>query len=556
MDISCRFQSHVGEVTSSTALKQLTVRSRFDYKALSNTRVVLKVGRRKKLTKLIASSCSSANSGKVFGCELKSCLWRCNKPKCNVCLLKASRGVKVTCLGNDSIAFIDGIEKDVESISGDNSSGETDFGPEKKNGSNNGNEEDELENPSVDELRKVLQKALKELEIAQLNSTMFEEKAQRISESAIALKDEASVGQDNINSVLLSIEKVENEEIAAKEAIQRATMALSLSEARLKVALDSLEAAKECEEENASPMGELEEAVFIAQEDIRECRLTLANSQGALTELQIKKEDLQREVDVLKDLADKAQMDALKAEEDVANIMLLAEEAVAIELEATKRVNDAEIALQKAEKMLSVSHVDDSEGVSDESAREDKDIQGNSIEITVEDKGIEGSLITEHVPDSLMFDESRFSDDSDQEDGIPVKETEIDAEKTKNQTKKPETQKDFTKDSSPLSSPKTLLKKSSRFFSASFFSSAEDDTEFTPTSFFQWLIDSARTQMPKLVLSTLLVGAGFAFYAKREQHIHLLFRQPDIITTSIDEVSSNAKPLVKQIRKLPKRVKS
>ncbi|KAF5816810.1 putative glutathione-regulated potassium-efflux system protein KefB [Helianthus annuus] len=551
MDISCRFQSHGGEVTSSTALKQLTVRSRFDYKALSNTRVVLKVGRRKKLTKLIASSCSSANSGKVFGCELKSCLWRCNKPKCNVCLLEATRGVKVTCLGNDSIAYIDGIEKDVESISGDNSLGETDFGPEKKNGTNNGNEEDELENPSVDELRKVLQKALKELEIAQLNSTMFEEKAQRISESAIALKDEASVGQDNINSVLLSIEKVENEEIAAKEAIQRATMALSLSEARLKVALDSLEAAKESEEENASPMGELEEAVFIAQEDIRECRLTLANSQGALTELQIKKEDLQREVDVLKDLADKAQMDALKAEEDVANIMLLAEEAVAIQLEATKRVNDAEIALQKAEKMLSVSHVDDSEGVSDESASEDKDIQGNSIEITVEDKGV----ITEDVPDSLMFDESRFSDDSDQEDGIPIKETEIDAEKTKNQTKKPETQKDFTKDSSPLSSPKTLLKKSSRFFSASFFSSAEDDTEFTPTSFFQWLIDSARTQMPKLVLSTLLVGAGFAFYAKREQHIHQLFRQPDIITTSIDEVSSNAKPLVKQIRKLPKRVK-
>ncbi|KAJ0807240.1 putative regulator of K+ conductance, cation/H+ exchanger, NAD(P)-binding domain superfamily [Helianthus annuus] len=539
MDISCRFQSHGGEVTSSTALKQLTVRSRFDYKALSNTRVVLKVG-------LVLYS-----GGKVFGCELKSCLWRCNKPKCNVCLLEATRGVKVTCLGNDSIAYIDGIEKDVESISGDNSLGETDFGPEKKNGTNNGNEEDELENPSVDELRKVLQKALKELEIAQLNSTMFEEKAQRISESAIALKDEASVGQDNINSVLLSIEKVENEEIAAKEAIQRATMALSLSEARLKVALDSLEAAKESEEENASPMGELEEAVFIAQEDIRECRLTLANSQGALTELQIKKEDLQREVDVLKDLADKAQMDALKAEEDVANIMLLAEEAVAIQLEATKRVNDAEIALQKAEKMLSVSHVDDSEGVSDESASEDKDIQGNSIEITVEDKGV----ITEDVPDSLMFDESRFSDDSDQEDGIPIKETEIDAEKTKNQTKKPETQKDFTKDSSPLSSPKTLLKKSSRFFSASFFSSAEDDTEFTPTSFFQWLIDSARTQMPKLVLSTLLVGAGFAFYAKREQHIHQLFRQPDIITTSIDEVSSNAKPLVKQIRKLPKRVK-
>ncbi|XP_076930353.1 K(+) efflux antiporter 2, chloroplastic-like [Bidens hawaiensis] len=555
MDISYHFQSHGGEVTSSRALRQLTVRSRFDYKVFScNTRPVFKVGPRKKLTKLIASSCSVANSSKLFAYEFKNCFWSYNKPKCTVCSLKASRGVKVTCQGNDSVAYIDGIENDVEfikSVSGDNSSGETDFGPEKMNSSNNGNEEDDLENPSVDELKKNLQKALKELEIAQLNSTMFEEKAQRISESAIALKDEASVAQDKINSVLLSIENVENEEIAAKEAIQRATMALSLSEARLKVALDSLEAAKGSEEEKADPMGELEKTISIAQEDVRECGLTLENCQIALTQLQNKKEDLQREVDILKNLADKAHVDALKAEEDVANIMLLAEEAVAFELEATKRVNDAEIALQKAEKMLSVSHVDDSEGLADESISEDKSIQENSVE----ENGMEGSFIIEDVPGSQMFEESRFSDDSDQENGIPSKETEIDAEKAKNQTKKPETQKDLTKDSSPINSPKTLLKRSSRFFSASFFSSAEDDTEFTPTSFFQWLIDSTRMQMPKLVLGTFLVGAGFAFYAKREQHIQQLFRQPDIITTSIDEVSSNAKPLVKQIRKLPKRIK-
>ncbi|KAL8195958.1 hypothetical protein R6Q57_024958 [Mikania cordata] len=552
------FQSHGGEVTSCRAIKQLTVRSRFDYTSFSNTRVVLKVGPRKKLKKLNLSSCSVVNSGRLSGCELKSGLCSYNKQKCTVCLLETSRGVQATCQGNDSIAYIDGIEKDVEiikSISGDNSSRETDFGPESMNVSNNENEEDDLGNPSVDELKKGLQKALKELEIAQLNSTMFEEKAQRISESTIALKDEASVARDNVDSALLSIEKIENEEIAAKEAIQRATMALSLSEARLKVALGSFEVAKESEEEKVIPMGELEEAVFIAQEDIRECRVALANCQGALTQLQNKKDALQREVDALKDLADKAQMDALKAEEDVANIMLLAEEAVAFELEATKHVNDAEIALQKAEKMLSISHIDDSEGLSDELVSEDKGIQGNLVEIIVEDNGIESSLIIEDISDSQMFEESRFSDDSDQENGIPSKETDIDTEKTKNQTKRPETQKDLTKDSSSLNSPKTLLKKSSRFFSASFFSSAEDETEFTPTTFFQWLIDSTRMQVPRLVLGTLLVGAGFAFYAKREEHFHQLFRQPDIITTSIDEVTSNAKPLVKQIRKLPKRVK-
>lgn len=526
MDISCSFQIRGIEGTSSRALKQLTVRSRLDYKLFSNTRLVLRVGPRKKL-KLIASSCSVVNSSKITGCELKSCLWSYSKPKCTVCLLKTSRGVKVTCQGNDSIAYIDGNGRDVDfvdSSSGETASGETNLDPEKINGSSDKGDEEEVENPSLDEWKKVLQKALKELEIAQLNSTMFEEKAQRISEAAIALKDEASNAQSNVDLTLTAIEKIENEEIEPKEAVQRAKMALSLSEAKLSVAVDSLKVAKErkfspeIEDEKLNSVGEEEDAVFVAQEDTRECHLTLANCQGALTQLQNKKDVLKREVNILKDIAQKAQMDALRAEEEVANIMLLAEEAVAFELETTKRVNDAEIALQKAEKMLSVSYVDNSEtsvsqnvlSSSEGSISEDKGIQENSAEMSTE-----GSLIGEDVPESQTFEESRFSDDSDQDNGKPSlssKETEYDAEKVKNQTKKPDTQKDLTKDSSPLNSSKTSLKKSSRFFPASFFSSAEDDTEFTPSSFFQWLIDSSRMQIPKLVLGSLLVGAGYNFF--------------------------------------------
>ncbi|KAI3693357.1 hypothetical protein L6452_33192 [Arctium lappa] len=598
MDISCSFHIRGAEGTSCRVLKQLPVRSRFNYKLFGNTRLVLEVGPRKKLKKLIVSSRSVVNSSQISGGELNSCLWSHSKPKCIVCIPKTSRGVKATCQGNDSIAYIDGNGRDVEFIessSGENSTGGTNFGSEKMHDSSGEGEEEEVENLSLDELTKVLQKALKELEIAQLNSTMFEEKAQRISESAIALKDEAASAWDNVNSALVFIEEIADEEIAAKEAVHRATMALSLAEARLRVSLDSLEVAKErnvssetskyssteyeSEEEKLNPLKEEEEAVFVAQEDARECYVTLSNCEGALTQLQNRKDALQREVDTLKDLAQKAEMDALRAEEDVANIMLLAEQAVAFELEATKRVNDAEIMLQKAEKMLSVSHVDNTESSmsqnvlssqglasSEDPYGEDKIIQGNSVEVIerYSDASIEGSLSNEDVPDSQvstpsqMFEESRFSDDSDQENGklnLPSKEIEYDAEKTKNQTKKPETHKDLTKDSSPLNSPKTLLKKSSRFFPASFFSSAEDDTEFTPATIFQWLIDSTRMQIPKLVLGALLVGAGFAFYAKREERIPKLFQQPDIITTSMDEVSSNAKPLVRHIRNLPKRVK-
>lgn len=527
MDISCGFHIRGSEVASCRTLKQLTVRSRFDYKLYGNTRPVLNVGPRKKLKRLIASSSSVVNSS-------KSCLWSYSKPKCTVCLLKTSRGVKVTCQGNDSIAYIDGNGRDVEFIessSVENSSGETNLGTSDEG------EEAEVENPSLDELKKVLQKALKELESAQLNSNMFEEKAQRISEAAIALKDEASKAQDNVDSTLLAIEKIENEEIAAKEAVQRATMALSSSEAQLSVALDALKVAKETkvypetyesEEEKLDPSVE-EEAVAVAQEDTRECRVTLANCQAALIQLQNRKDTLLKQIDILKDLAEKAQTDALKAEEEVANIMLLAEEAVAFELEATKRVNDAEIALQKVEKALSISPIDNSEiSVSQNMLSSqglpasDEPISDDSVEIIAErysDALVEGTLIGEEVPDSQlntpsqMFEESKLSDDSDNENGKPsvtAKETDHDAEKTKNQTKKAETQKDLTKDTSPVNSSKSL-KKSSRFFPASFFSSADDDAEFTPASFFEWLMDSTRMQIPKLVLGVMLVGAGYKF---------------------------------------------
>ncbi|GMP43385.1 hypothetical protein CsSME_00012761 [Camellia sinensis var. sinensis] len=107
------------------------------------------------------------------------------------------------------------------------------------------------------------------------------------------------------------------------------------------------------------------------------------------------------------------------------------------------------------------------------------------------------------------------------------------------QTKKQDLQKDLTREGSPFNAPKALLKKSSRFFSQ---------------SLFHGLIESARKQLPKLVVGSLLIGAGIAFYTNRVERINQLFLQPDIITAGIDEVSSNTKPLIRQIRKLPKRV--
>ncbi|XAR63118.1 hypothetical protein NMG60_11022948 [Bertholletia excelsa] len=512
-------------------------------------------------------------------------------------VVKTSRGIfGLRCQGNDSIAFINGNDRNVELVEGHNE--ETAINSELNGSRGEIWEGEEDKEPSLEELRDKLQKALEELEVARLNSSMFEEKAQKISETAIALKDEEATARDNVNSTLDIMQEIMDEETVATEAVQRATVALSLAEARLQVAMESLESAKgKSDSLRASGDNDLayesggkelktprkeEEPVLVAQDDIRECQATLADCETELRRLQSRRDELQKEVDRLNEVAERAQMDVFRAEEDVANVMLLAEQAVAFELEAAQRISDVEIALQKAEKDLSISLTDSAETTvlqngsssmgqslgEEELVEEGKVSQGNSSDAVSErDTNVlidSASIVLDPFPacrfdgPSQRSEEPKLSYDSDKESGkvnLELKDPEVDTERSKNlaQTKKQELQKDLMRDGSASNAPKASLKKSSRFFSASFFSL--DGTEFTPASIFHGLIEHARKHLPKLVVGSLLVGAGVAVYVNHKERISQLYMQPDIITTSIDEVSSNAKPLVHQIRKLPKRVK-
>ncbi|KAM3378718.1 K(+) efflux antiporter 2, chloroplastic isoform X1 [Capsicum galapagoense] len=551
-----------------------------DYKLLGNARVLCKKSSTGKRLKRIGG-CSDNSLAYSRRIQLSCALWKSDSSG-NLAGVKGSRGVKLLrCQGNDSLAFIDGNGRNVESSESAEDGGSL-------TASTNGIAEissateleedkgEEKEGPQFDELRELLQKALKDLEVAQMNSTMFEEKAQTISEAAIALKDEAAHAWDDVNKQLDSIQEIVGEEMIAKEAVQKATMALSLAEARLLVALDSIQAAKqgsmpsktseESKGQELTSLMEEEAALSAVQEDIEECRDHLENCEAILRRVQNKKEELQKEVDRLNDLAEQAQINALKAEEDVSNIMLLAEQAVAYELEATQRVSDAEIALQKAEKNLAASPVDNAETSA---------IQNGSS--TLSQVSVDGTLSEDEVfprssVDSVIEKDREvqledawvvsgpLSDASDDEDRKLVldssKDFDSDAENPKSvQTVRQEANKESAKDSSSLNAPKALLKKSSRFLPASFFSSS-DGEEFTPASVFQSLLESARNQLPKLVVGSLVMGAGIAFYANRSERIFQSFQQPDIITTSIDEVSTNTRPLVRQIRKLPKKLKT
>ncbi|KAK9742934.1 hypothetical protein RND81_03G206500 [Saponaria officinalis] len=495
----------------------------------------------------------------------------------------------VCCQGSDSGVYVDGNGQSVEvgKYSEEGSVREEEgLAVESKSDK----EDEEAVTVSVEDLREMLQKACRELEVARLNSYMFEKKAQNISETSIALKDQAENARDAVNSAFKMVEEIVNQELSAKEAVQKATMALSLAEARLQVAIESVEAARkksgrgedyvrnnsenDNEEEVAELLRDEEEGLQFAQAEITECKLDLEKCEGELTRLQRKKEELQVEVDRLNKVAEKAQLNALTAEEDVAKIMILAEKAVAFEIEAAQRVGDAEIALQKAEKILSLSQavmdVTDQQSrpsLTDEvAAQEEIPVEGPFCSLDSRKDYVSESVSLASKPlldnsfDKINQGEDVFavSDDlSDKENGKPgvvvTKDAEKEVEKGKSviQSKKAEAQKDGNRDSSHSSTSKASVKKSSRFFPASFFSFEADGEEFTPASIFHGVIDSAKKQMPKLIVGLLLLGAGVTYYSNRAEKAALPLQRPDSVTISVEEVQANAKPLIRQIQKFP-----
>ncbi|XP_074374434.1 K(+) efflux antiporter 2, chloroplastic-like [Apium graveolens] len=581
MDIACCLRQPnvniIGGAAEGTCyrIERLNKCAQFGCKVLGRSRLFLEDRPRKKLKKI--GYCSKG--------EYHSCLMYHSLPKCSGLGfrygLDTSRRALWKCQGNDSVAFISDNSRMGSTESSDQES--TIFGSDGSLEENSAvQEEDASDVPSLEDLQELLQKARKELEVARANSTMFEEKAHRISEKAIALKDEAENARNDVNSILRSLEEIENEEGIAKQTVHEAMTALSLADARLQFASDLLEIAKQRSgsmELESNSLRKDEEAILAALNDIKACEATLLDCEAELKQVQIKKDKLQKELQGLKWVAEKAESDAVKAEEDVANIMLLAEQAVALEVEATQRVNDAEIALQRAEKNSPALLLDCSESIpqnrslsqeqdlSEEVFTEEKANYEHFVDnIVIKSKDVKRettSLISDVLLDSQFeIGTQNFKDSSNQDNGrlstttLP-KETEIEAEKSKNtvQKQKAETRKDLAKDSPPLSAPKALLKKSSRFFSASFFSFDVDGTEFTPASLFHGFVELGKKQFPKLVLGLLLAGSGVAFYANSER-VNKLFPGPDIISTSVGEVTLIAKPIVLHIRKLPKRIKS
>ncbi|PKU64194.1 K(+) efflux antiporter 2, chloroplastic [Dendrobium catenatum] len=473
--------------------------------------------------------------------------------------------VWLQCQRNDSLAYIDGDGQDLDVTESPMTSKPDSLAESTEVASSSGTET----NGSVDnvkgdyqleDFRESLQKAMKELEVARLNSIMFEQKAQSTSESAFDLKDKAENAWRDVTSAVTMIQEIINEETIAKEAVQKATMALSMAEARLRLEMGLLDPTEEISVlAESSVQSNVEQDLLSAQEEIQDCKDCLNNYEADLMRIRTKKEELQKEVDRLSEIAEKAQLNALKAEEDVTNIMFLAEQAVAFELEVTQHVNDAELALQKAEKVALTADL--LEQPSQEQLTEEVNPDAEKTSSAV----VDGSAVLRDIGLSTASDVAELSlgethssgylsdQKNDMLNSFIDKEYEVDT-KVAYQGKKQELQsKDLTKDS-PLSVPKGLLKKSSRFFSASFFSFNVEGKEFTPATAFERLAAFAKKHVPNLVLGTLLLGLGTVLLSNRAEKNYQLLQQPELIT-SIEEVTSTAEPMVREIRRFPERLK-
>lgn len=499
-----------GEVAGCRAWEQSNLTTCLKYKcfhrkSFGDSRISSKKNSPKKLKK-ITTYCVSSDSTRTlnrgnFWCWSYSGSSLYNSGN----LIKFSKHVALPrCQGSESVAYLNENDSGTEVIE----TGESENSLESNASGVTG--EEGVQDPSLDELRESLQKALKELEVARLSSTMFEEKAQKISEAAIALKDEATNAWDDVNVALSNVQDIINEESIAKEVVQKAIVALSLAETRLNTAVDAQKIAKEkngspkssnesdSEYGNGGEESSEEKTLMAAQQDVNICREHLEKCEAELKRVQSSKEELQKEVDRLNVVAEQAQTKANKAEEEVANIMLLAEKAVAYELEAAQCADEADIALQRAEKNLAVSSIETLdfaiEGANVEMS------QGSAADVIDKDWEMPAEIAELLVPLSDgQPEESSLSYESDKENGKPtgelLNENEADEEKLKSiQSRIQEMQKEPTKETSPLSAPKALLKKSSRFFSASFFSFTADEEEFAPGAVFHGLAEFATKQ--------------------------------------------------------------
>lgn len=509
-----------------------------------------------------------------------------------------------------------------------------------------GLEEESSEKDSpVEVLRELLRAAEGALENARVRSAELEEDAQRVAEQAIAFSDTAAETEELANTALAAVEVVLAEESTAQESLEKAEISFSLAEddamqaeltlRRLLIEQGDIEVlggrtveefVAELKEKSSSAAreqlraerrddgtgnGSVSEGAKetqldseVAEQDERKRALSAAHVafegkaadlgravqdldtvRSTLQELGERKVALQAKAAELAEKAHDAREKSLKADELVTQAMALAEKGVAREVEASHRVNDAQIALQRAEKLATdveqaaaakaaaekaemlalevaeaaaalaaaakTEDIGDEEGIKravqlmqeakDElpsvSAPQEAD---GAAELQPAPAGDLRAQVTEELQRQAQILHAAKKVDAESEVHVAAK-----GEEEKLATaKKPDVAKE--KEMDKIIPGKSSTKKSSRFYPASYFSS-EDGPEFQPKSDVRQLWASVKTNLPKvLLIAVVLLGSAYALNAYMARKA--LLQAPDMGPT--------VRPLLAEIKKLPARAKA
>ncbi|MCO5575320.1 hypothetical protein L7F22_029120 [Adiantum nelumboides] len=471
---------------------------------------------------------------------------------------------------------------------------------------------------SLEHLRDILQSAVSNLERARLNSSKVEENAQKIAEKALALRDEASDAESKAEKAMAMVDKILEEEAGARELLSKARSLLAEAEQNVLQADKKLAEVRENprERKKASPAGETheslkdtptqdgslrvsdgvndivealetaddtakedspcmeEQALNAAEEEVKAREVALAQHEKELSRIHNLKLELENEAVRVKAGAKLARDLAVVADEEVAQVMFLAEQAVALELDAAQKVCIAEMALQKAEKVALEVLQEQANQVTSQTvdlggAGVDGSIKGVTapspiFKASPEGLGLDRALTREPVdyredrdilvsklelePKSLVstsFEASGGSDDTFRKaDGSIMEEAEVEKPMVG-----PQQKKDVAKEPSLTGLPKSFTKRSSRFLPASFFSSNDEEEEFTLTSVFRGM----KEHWIKVAVGVLLLCGGSLYVRNRIPSPLPLAERTDF-ATSFEEVTTSAKPVMRELQKLPRKL--
>lgn len=468
---------------------------------------------------------------------------------------------------------------------------------------------------SIEHLREMLQSAAVDLERARLNSSKVEEDAQTIAEKALALRDEASDAESTAEKAMDMVEKIAGEEDGAEELLSKARLLLAEGIENLiqaeKTFTEAREKSREMKEarsrgeadesikDNPTQDGSLsaldgdndpvaafekakdlatvgslfkeEEALNAAREEVKARGVAIAQLQKEVSRIQSLKLELEQEALRAKAAAKLARDVAVAAEEEVAQVMSLAEQAVALELDAAQKVCIAEMALQKAEK---ITHEGAQAHLSQISTQI---VDAGGVSVDGSDKGITNSSILEASPEGLGLDRASPRETADSRDDRDIleleqklsvsasfeaaggsddtvkkldvsilQEAEVEKQKVGAQQKK-----ENAKEPSPTGLPKSSTKRSSRFLPASFFSSSDDEEEFTLTTVFRGM----KEHFMKVAVGALLLCAGTLYLKNRISYPAQLAERTEVVT-SFEEVTTSARPVMRELQKLPRKLQS